>query len=233
MIWDVGLRNMDTGMRCIILPILDIIKIDYYGGIIMKKRLGIIGLAMITMLGLAGCGEDKDTTTATTTEATTEAAVEITDSLEIFATVWGTYGDEEKFAIAGGDYNNSVMDAPGAFNVSDTESLDAMLGVPADAAAYIDDAASMMHMMNANTFTAGAYHMADAGNQQAFGDSLKNNIMNRQWMCGFPDTLIIVTIGDNYVVSAFGNAEIIETFKNKLTESYPMAEIMYEESLVQ
>ncbi len=199
----------------------------------MKKRLGIIGLAMMTMLAVAGCGEDKDTTTATTTEATTEAAVEITDSLEIFTTVWGTYGDEEKFAIAGGDYNNSVMDAPGAFNVSDVESLDAMLGVPADAASYVDDAASMMHMMNANTFTAGAYRVTDAANQQDFCDKLKDNIMNRQWMCGFPDTLIIVSIGDNYVVSAFGNAEIIDTFKTKLTAEYPMSQIVYEESLVQ
>ena len=199
----------------------------------MKKRLGIVGLAMMTMLAVAGCGEDKDTTTATTTETTTEAAVEITDSLEIFTTVWGTYGDEEKFAIAGGDYNNSVMDAPGAFNVSDVESLDAMLGVPADAASYVDDAASMMHMMNANTFTAGAYRVTDAANQQDFCDKLKDNIMNRQWMCGFPDTLIIVSIGDNYVVSAFGNAEIIDTFKTKLTAEYPMSKIVYEESLVQ
>ena len=199
----------------------------------MKKRLGIIGLAMMTMLAVAGCGEDKDTTTATTTEATTEAAVEITDSLEIFTTVWGTYGDEEKFAIAGGDYNNSVMDAPGAFNVSDVESLDAMLGVPADAASYVDDAASMMHMMNANTFTAGAYRVTDAANQQDFCEKLKDNIMNRQWMCGFPDTLIIVSIGDNYVVSAFGHAEIIDTFKTKLTAEYPMSKIVYEESLVQ
>ena len=199
----------------------------------MKKRLGIIGLAMMTMLAVAGCGEDKDATTVATTEATTEAAVEITDSLEIFTTVWGTYGDEEKFSIAGGDYNNSVMDAPGAFNVSDVESLDAMLGVPADAASYVDDAASMMHMMNANTFTAGAYRVTDAANQQDFCDKLKDNIMNRQWMCGFPDTLVIVSIGDNYVVSAFGNAEIIDTFKTKLTAEYPMSEIVYEESLVQ
>ncbi|MBQ8166771.1 MAG: hypothetical protein IJZ96_07030 [Lachnospiraceae bacterium] len=199
------------------------------------KKLGVLGLSIIMALGLAACGKDKtdDKNTTATAEVTTEAAVEITDSLEIFTTVWATYGDEEKFSIAGGDYNNSVMDAPGKFNATDLESLDSMLGVPADAAAYIDDAASMMHMMNANTFTAGAYHIADVANQQAFCDSLKENIMNRQWMCGFPDTLIIVTIGDSYVVSAFGNAEIIETFKTKLTTEYPAATVLYQESLAQ
>lgn len=201
----------------------------------MKKigKLGIIGMSIIMAMGLAACKEDKSTSSETTTEITTEEAVEITDSLEIFTRVWSTYGEEEKFSIAGGDYNNSVMDAPGKFAVADVESLDAMLGVPADAAAYIDDAASMMHMMNANTFTAGAYRVSDAANQQKFCDSLKNNIMNRQWMCGFPDTLIIVSIGDNYVVSAFGNAEIIETFKTKLTTEYKVAQIVYEESLAQ
>lgn len=199
------------------------------------KKLGVLGLSIIMALGLVACGKDKtdDKNTTATAEVTTETAVEITDSLEIFTTVWATYGDEEKFSIAGGDYNNSVMDAPGKFNATDLESLDSMLGVPADAAAYIDDAASMMHMMNANTFTAGAYHIADATNQQAFCDSLKENIMNRQWMCGFPDTLIIVTIGDSYVVSAFGNAEIIETFKTKLTTEYPAATVLYQESLAQ
>ncbi|MBE5952573.1 MAG: hypothetical protein E7257_00265 [Lachnospiraceae bacterium] len=196
------------------------------------KKLGILGLSMILVLSMTACGKDAGEGN-TTADVTTEVAVEITDSLEIFTTVWGTYGDDEKFAIAGGDYNNSVMDAPGKFNVADVESLDAMLGVPADAAAYIDDAASMMHMMNANTFTAGAYHVADPANQQTFCDSLKNNIMNRQWMCGFPDTLIVVSIGDSYVVSAFGNAEIIENFKTKLTTEYPVAAVVYEESLVQ
>ncbi len=202
----------------------------------VMKKLGIIGLSVVMALGLVGCGSDKKDETVnnqTTTEATTEAAVEIADSLEIFTTVWATYGDDEKFSIAGGDYNNSVMDAPGKFNVADTESLDAMLGVPVDSAAMIDDAASMMHMMNANTFTAGAYHVSDPASQQSFCDSLKDNIMNRQWMCGFPDTLIVVTVGDSYVVSAFGNAELIENFKTKLTTEYPVASVLYEESLVQ
>lgn len=197
------------------------------------KKLGLIGMSIVMMLSLAACGDDKNKDNTTTSEVVTEEEVAITDSLEIFNNVWATYGDDEKFSIAGGDYNNSVMDSPGTFAVSDTESLDAMLGVPADAASFIDGAASMMHMMNANTFTAGAYHIADAANQQTFCDKLKDNIMNRQWMCGFPDTLIIVSIGDSYVVSAFGNAEIIETFKTKLTAEYPSAAIVYEESLAQ
>lgn len=193
------------------------------------KKFAVLALCGAMMFSLAACGkEDKKEST----EAT-EEVVSITDSLEVLTTVWGTYGDDEKFAVAGGDYNNSVMDAPGKFDVTDAVTLDTMLGVPEDGAALIDDAASIMHMMNANTFTAGAYHMADSANQEDFCTKLKDNILNRQWMCGFPDTLIVVTIGDEYVVSAFGAADVIDTFKTKLTTEYPVAEIMFEESLAQ
>ena len=193
------------------------------------KKFAILALCGAMMFSLAACGKEEK---KESTEAT-EEAVAITDSLEVLTTVWGTYGDEEKFAVAGGDYNNSVMDAPGKFDVTDAVTLDTMLGVPEDGAALIDDAASIMHMMNANTFTAGAYHMADAANQEDFCTKLKDSILNRQWMCGFPDTLIVVTIGDEYVVSAFGAADVIETFKTKLTTEYPMAEVMFEENLAQ
>ena len=86
-----------------------------------------------------------------------------------------------------------------------------------------------MHLMNANTFTAGAYHVAEAANTAAFVSAVQENIMGRQWMCGFPDTLIMVQFGDSYVVSAFGNAELIESFKTQLTAVG--GEVLAEESL--
>lgn len=184
----------------------------------MKKIVSLILVALM-VFSFAACGS-KD-----------NGSVEVKDALEILTKTWAAHADEEKFPVAGGDYTNSVMDAPGAFGVSDVEGIDAMLGVPADAAALIDDAASLMHMMNQNTFTAGSYHLKDAKDQSAFADSVKEHIMARQWMCGFPDTLIIVSVGSEYVVSAFGNAEVIENFKTKITETYSAAEVMYEESL--
>lgn len=169
----------------------------------------------------------------TETPAPEAATVDVADATELLTNVWGTYTEAELFPIGGGDYENVVMDAPGKYDVSKAEEMDSVLGLPQSNAAMIDDAASMMHMMNANTFTCGAYHLTDASKQQAFADALKENIMNRQWMCGFPDTLLIASVGDEYVVSAFGNAEIMETFKTKLTAQYEAAEVMYEESLVQ
>lgn len=199
----------------------------------MKKKITLAALSMTMLLALTACGEKENKTTEMVTVETTEEAVKITDSLEILTTVWGTYGEDDKFPIMGGDYNNMINEAPGAFNVSDGESLDAILGVPADAATLIDGVASMVHMMNANTFTSGAYHLADGASMDDFTAKLKDNIVNRQWMCGFPDTLIIVSIGDEYVVSAFGEATNIENFKTKLADSYPMSQVLYEENLAQ
>ena len=195
----------------------------------MKKRIVLLICGMM-ILSLFGCGKKEDVTETPAPEA---ATVDVADATELLTNVWGTYTEAELFPIGGGDYENVVMDAPGKYDVSKAEEMDSVLGLPQSNAAMIDDAASMMHMMNANTFTCGAYHLTDASKQQAFADALKENIMNRQWMCGFPDTLLIASVGNEYVVSAFGNAEIMETFKTKLTAQYEAAEVMYEESLVQ
>jgi len=186
----------------------------------MKKFISIM-MAAVMMLSLAACGESKGNS----------AALDV-DALGVLETVWGTYADDEKFPAAGGDMANSVMDGAGVFDTADVESLDAMLGVPASSAENIDNAASLMHMMNANTFTCGSYQLKEGADLETFTTALKDSIMNRQWMCGFPDTLIVVTLSDSHVVAAFGNAELIENFKTKLAASYESAEVIIEESLV-
>ena len=199
----------------------------------MKKKMVLL-MCTVLMMTLIGCGKSNTITEENKTEeAPAVENVNVADSVELLTNVWSTYEEADKFPISGGDYENMVMDTVGAFDVTKTEDLDALLGMPAAGAAMIDDAASMMHMMNANTFTAGAYHLTDASNKQALADVLKDNIMNRQWMCGFPDTLLIASVGGEYMVSAFGNAEIMETFKTKLQEQYDVTEVIYEESLTE
>lgn len=50
-------------------------------------------------------------------------------------------------------------------------------------------------------------------------------------MCGFPDKLVIVKV-DDYVISFFGENEIVETFKTKLTAAYTSAETLCDEPIV-
>ena len=188
--------------------------------IIMKRILAVLMAAML-MLSLVACGG------AGKTEST------IASPLELLNTVWAAYPEDQKFAVAGGDMTeaNMNMEGPGVYGIEDTEGLDATLGFPAASVAKIDSAASLMHMMNANTFTCGAYHLVNADDKDALVSELKENIMNRQWMCGFPDTLVIVSVED-YVVAYFGNAEIITNFTTTLTTAYAQATVVCEESLV-
>jgi len=139
--------------------------------------------------------------------------------LSIYNTVWATYADDEKFAAAGGDYENMVMDGPGACGLADTEALDALFGLPAAEAGNVAAAASLMHMMNANTFTSACYQLTEGTDMVAFAEAVKGNILARQWMCGFPETLVIIEV-DGCVVTAFGNNDIIQLFKDKLAGSY-------------
>ncbi|MBR6756566.1 MAG: hypothetical protein IKM15_06435 [Peptococcaceae bacterium] len=188
----------------------------------MKKIATILLAAMLTLC-LVGCGNGNKGT----------ASVEITDAAEILTTVWATYGEEEMFPVGGGDSEHLSMEGPAAFDVAKAEEMDALLCFPADKASMIDNAASMMHMMNANTFTGGAYHVADAANIATVSDAIKERVMNNHWMCGFPETLIIVQVGDDYLVSAYGNGQLIETFKAKLQAAYEGAtEVLVEESLM-
>jgi len=194
----------------------------------MKRTIALV-LCGLLMIGIIGCGKKEETPGDTTSTVT----VAVTDATDLLTQVWNSYADADKFPAGGGDFDNIVMDAPGKYDVSKTEEMDSTLGFPQNCATMIDDAASVMHMMNANTFTGGVYHVTDTANQDTVVDALKDNIMNRQWMCGFPDTLIVAKVGGEYVVSAFGNAEIIETFKTNLETTFELTDVVVEESLTE
>ena len=219
----------------------------------MKKVLALI-LAAVMILAVASCGPKKpvettggnDTTPAVTTpEATTpeETTGEekpetpaISDALDLLNKVWATWDEEMMFPVMGGDLfseDHMVSDAPGKYHLDNEQiaaALDSTFGVPQDSASLIVDAASMIHMMNANTFTCGAFRLKSASDVASFAAALKENVVVREWMCGFPDTLVVISVGD-YVVSAFGNGELIEAFKTKTLAAIDGAKLLYEESL--
>ena len=191
----------------------------------MKKLFSLL-LAAAMILSLAACGSKADDNNGGDT-------AQPADALALLNTVWSSYAEDDKFAVSGGDMNeeNMVDDAPGNFSVADGDTLDYMLGYPAADVDKLTDAASLIHMMNANTFTAGAFHIANAPDVDAVVSDLKDNIMNRQWMCGFPDKLVILTMGD-FVVSCFGAEELVDQFRDTLTTVYGEASVVCDEPLL-
>lgn len=188
----------------------------------MKKLLSVLfAAAMIFSLG--ACSSESSNNGGQTST--------VNEPIEILDKVWNSYTDDERFPAAGGDFENSVMNGPGKFAITETDGLQYTLYVPEESLSLIDDAASLMHMMNANTFTCGVFHVADAKDVEKLSDAMKDNILNTQWMCGFPDVLILVQVENNYLVSAFGKTEQIETFKEKLLNEFSGSKVLAEENL--
>ena len=100
--------------------------------------------------------------------------------------------------------------------------------IPKETRYLIDNAASLVHMMNANTFTAAAYHAT--GDTAELAQQLRDNIMHRQWMCGFPDKLVVAEVGE-YVVTVFGANELVDTFMTHLNGIYGVS-ATYDEAIL-
>ena len=161
---------------------------------------------------------------------TEQPAASSGDPLSVLNTVWGTYSEDEKFPAAGGDYEHAVDGAPGSFDVSNGDSLASQLTFPAGDAGLIDSAAALTHMMNSNTFTCGAFHVASKDNVSQLAQDLRSEFQGKHWMCGFPDKLVVASMGQ-YVVSVYGDEELVNTFRDKLKSSYPSVTVLYDENL--
>ena len=192
----------------------------------MKKLLALI-LAGAMLFAFAACGGNEVSENETDAPV---AQVDAADAADLLTKVWATFGEDEKPFVMGGYGDTMVDGAPGKFDVSLVEDLDAMLGIPAANVAQIDDAASVIHAMNANTFTAACYHLAADVDAAAFVDALKANIQARHWMCGIPEKLLVVKVGD-YVVSAFGAADIVDNLSAKIATVYNVAEVVVDEPI--
>lgn len=189
----------------------------------MKKLVGLL-LAVAMIFACAACGKNVENS---------GTKVEIADANEILTKVWNEYktsaSEDIQFPIAGGNVEAMIMDAPGKFDITlegAKETLTFSYCIPAEAIDMMDDVATMMNMMMANNFTCGAYHVADAANVETVVSNIKNATLNNQWMCGFPEKLIIVTVGGDYVVSAFGNGMVIDAIKSAVTTVYGDAAVV-------
>lgn len=205
----------------------------------MKKILSVL-LVLVMVLSFAACtpagnentGDTNENTGSTNESSTNESladdAVVPASALEVLENIWALYGENDKFFAMGGDYNNIVENAPGAVDVSTADFLTGNLIVPETETANITDAASLMHSMNANTFTGAAYCVSDVN---AFATAMQSAIQGNQWICGFPEMLLIASVGGGYVVVAFGHGDAVGPFQDKLAEAYSEAEILVNEAI--
>ena len=164
-------------------------------------------------------------------EGGTENADSAKAVLDLLNNVWSTYTQSEKFPAAGGDYDANVDDAAGTVNIANAETVSYLLTFPESDVAKLDGAASLMHMMNGNTFTCGAFHAANADDVSSIAEDIHSAISGKHWMCGFPDKMLIATSG-NMIVSVYGNEDLVNTFRDKLFAQDASFTAVYDEAIV-
>ena len=109
--------------------------------------------------------------------------------------------------------------------------LSDLLLVPETELANIDEAATLIHAMNANTFTSGVVHLVEGTDAEAFANTMRDAIQGNMWMCGFPETLTVAVIGGEYVLIAFGINDAMNPFMTHFAEAFPGAEILFNEAI--
>lgn len=196
-----------------------------------SKRYMVLLCVGLLLFGVTSCGKNgnediqnsqlgsqQSTQNSPETETETEVKVEIADANDILAKVWETY--DEQFAIMGGHFDTAVMDMPAKYDLTKTNDLELMYCVPQSASVQMDDAATMVHLMRASVFTAGAYHVTDVANVNVVADEIKQQIMSNQWLGGFPDEYFIAVVDDQYVVAVIGVTEVVDEFETALKDIY-------------
>ena len=192
----------------------------------MKKLFALI-LAVAMVLSMAACTKTDDN--KNNDENNTDPVNVPASALEVLETIWGKM--EAGFPIIGGNMESPVDGAPGNYDMAHAENMTYNLLVPADQLTNITEAASAIHMMNANSFTSGVFHLAEGVTAADFAATMQSAVQNNQWMCGFPETLVIAAIGGEYVLVAFGVNDAMTPFQTALTAAYPEAEILYNEAI--
>ena len=150
--------------------------------------------------------------TTTTTEKPFEPSYK--DSLELLNEVFNTYNasatEETMLYVAGGNiYNFDTVnpEGPAAFVALADTDYDENLGFPVAEVSKIENAAAMFNMMNTNTFNCYTVKLTSGTDVNALANTVKENILNRQWWCGMPEKLVIINCPGNYLLVVWGVVE--------------------------
>lgn len=194
------------------------------------KRLVALLLMAVMMFTCVACGGNAE---GGNSNGGNDVKVEITDAAELLTKTWEEYNnsasEEIKFPIGGGDFENMSMEGPAKYDPTVEGGVDGLVYtycVPEDVIAKADDFATGMHMMMQNNFTVVACHVTNAADVESVVSGIKDATINNQWMCGMPEKLMIVTVGEDYVVSVYGLSALVDAFEASLTTVYGDAAVV-------
>lgn len=185
----------------------------------MKKTVAIL-LTLMTLLA-AGCGS-KPAETPDEPQAPAFAS-----AVELYTQIWDTLGEDRQFPAAGGDAEHEA-EAPAKFALTkeNKETFEYLLHVTDELYDMLDDdAATLQHMMNTNTFSSAAAKLKDPSAAEEFAKAYKTAVQGQQWMCGFPDKVVVISV-DDYVIMAYGYEDIINDLVDACSVVAPGARVL-------
>lgn len=186
-----------------------------------KKIIAVILALAAVITVFAACSNSKEDSSSSQYES----------SEAILNTVWDKFAEDEKFAAVGGDAENSVSDKAGKFNIKDTDTLTVTYAFPSSQLENIDEAATLMNMMNSNSFTAIAFHITEGADMNAIAEDYKTSLTEKHWMCGMPDGFAIIKVDSEYMIAVFAQTSL-EPFKTYAAEVLTGSEVLIADSLI-
>lgn len=181
----------------------------------------ILALSLLCLL-LLGCQKELPAQTDPSADMEELTAVVLLEN------IWERYGENQRFAACGGALEQPVDGGPGGLDMANTQELAARYLVPEDKMGALTEGASLVHMMNSHIFTACAVRVA--GDEAQFVEAWRQNIQDTQWLCSWPDRLLIAKVGE-YIVLSFGLEDTMSVFRETLGKVYPNGEILIEEAI--
>lgn len=205
----------------------------------MKPLFSFILAILLTCCLLVGCTVSVSpsvppltTVTTTTAPAGTTAGTAQTQCAQILEAVWQRYEPEERFSAYGGSIEHAVEDNPGDLAPDNIEELTTRYLIPQDRVGEIAEAASLVHLMNSNIFTAVAVRLSDGGEIQSFAGAWRDALQKNRWICGSPDRILIVQLEENFLVTVFASEDNVYAFHGKLASAFPNAVVLFEEPIL-
>ena len=156
----------------------------------------------------------------------TRGGTAVTGCSEILKDIWRGYAEGERFAVFGGDPQNSVAAAPGDIPIGNTDMLQKRFFLTPELSGQVTEGAALEHLLNRNVFCAGVFQLAEETDGVQFAQQLGNALEEVSWEGGRPQRYLISQPEPGFLLLAYGQTKILETFLIRMNQAYPKGRLL-------
>lgn len=194
--------------------------------------------ACLVALGLCGCGKKvlplptEATLPPMVTEVTEPWAQPylMTRSGRILEMLWHFY-EGEKLPCCGGSGETFVYGAPGDLEMTDTAELTGQFFLPPELLAFLEDGASLRHMLRSNLLTCGVFRLTKDAKMKLFSQAWRENIHKQAWVGGKPQQLLLMELDSRHVLMVLGKRQIVSAMESSAKRVFANSRVLHREGV--